>query len=351
MQTFFGVTPLQASRSIFPQFNAGAGLEDVNGGLTLVYLLSDHWFLGADASATQYLDQAARSPITISNTNATVAAASATIFRVSRMAVSPTLLRMMISGAIPMAPGLAQARAPAPACLRQRRPSSALSVFQQEQAMSPAQRIKRWLPLVTKASHRAGVPVAWINAVMRVESGGRTMLGENQPMVSSKGAIGLMQVLPQTFEEMRAQYRLGSDPFDPKNNIPAGAAYLRWLRGKYGYPALFAAYNAGPERVDDLLAHGKALPAETQSYVIRVGAILGKVGGPDGTFIIAATFTRPDGSPVQIDPMAVSTVRAPLPGEYPPEVQSVLAVGKLTQGVREDASHVTAAIRARGGRV
>jgi outer membrane protein len=74
MQTFFGLTPLQASRSIFPQFNAGASVEDVNGGLTLVYLLSDHWFVGADASATQYLDQAARSPITIINTNASVAA-------------------------------------------------------------------------------------------------------------------------------------------------------------------------------------------------------------------------------------------------------------------------------------
>jgi outer membrane protein len=72
MQTFFGVSA--ASRSLFPPFSAGAGVEDVNGGLTMVYLLNTHWFLGADASATQYLDQAARSPITISNTNATVAA-------------------------------------------------------------------------------------------------------------------------------------------------------------------------------------------------------------------------------------------------------------------------------------
>ena len=74
MQTFFGVTPLQASRSAFRPFSAGAGLEDVNGGLTVVYLVNRHWFLGADASATQFLDHAARSPITISNTNATVAA-------------------------------------------------------------------------------------------------------------------------------------------------------------------------------------------------------------------------------------------------------------------------------------
>jgi outer membrane scaffolding protein for murein synthesis (MipA/OmpV family) len=73
MQTFFGVSPLQASRSVFPQFDAGSGPEDINGGLSIVYRLNKHWFWGADATATKYLDQAARSPITISSTNATVA--------------------------------------------------------------------------------------------------------------------------------------------------------------------------------------------------------------------------------------------------------------------------------------
>jgi outer membrane scaffolding protein for murein synthesis (MipA/OmpV family) len=74
MRIFFGVSPRQAFRSIFPQFNTGAGLEDINGGLTIVYLLTSHWLVGADASAKQYLDNAARSPITISNTNTTVVA-------------------------------------------------------------------------------------------------------------------------------------------------------------------------------------------------------------------------------------------------------------------------------------
>src|SRR5471032_1688620 len=126
----------------------------------------------------------------------------------------------------------------------QAKPHPALSVFQQEQAMTPAERITRWKPIVGTASRRAGVPAAWINAVMRVESGGRTMLSEKLPMVSPKGAMGLMQVLPPTYAEMRAQLRLGPDAFDPKNNISAGAAYLHWLRVKYGYPAMFAAYNA-----------------------------------------------------------------------------------------------------------
>jgi soluble lytic murein transglycosylase-like protein len=226
-----------------------------------------------------------------------------------------------------------------------------LSVFQQEQAMTPAQRITRWKPVVTKAARRAGVPVAWINAVMRVESGGRTMLTETQPMVSSKGAIGLMQVMPATYGEMRVQYALGPDPFNAKDNISAGAAYLRWLRGKYGYPVMFAAYNAGPGQVDDLLARGKSLPAETRAYVVRIGAILGKAGGPDGSAIDAVKLTRPDGSDVLIDPLAVSAVRDVLPGEYPDGVQTVLTMGRLTQGVRETAAAATAAIRIRGGKV
>jgi outer membrane scaffolding protein for murein synthesis (MipA/OmpV family) len=71
MQSFFGVNPPQASRSIFPQFSATASVEDINGGLTLVYLMNKHWFWGADATATKYLDDAARSPLTISNTNMT----------------------------------------------------------------------------------------------------------------------------------------------------------------------------------------------------------------------------------------------------------------------------------------
>lgn len=73
MRTFFGVSPTQAMRSRFRQFAIGSGLEDINGGITIVYLLNKHWFWGADATATQYIGGAARSPITISNTNATVA--------------------------------------------------------------------------------------------------------------------------------------------------------------------------------------------------------------------------------------------------------------------------------------
>ncbi|HET7085253.1 MAG TPA: lytic transglycosylase domain-containing protein [Rhizomicrobium sp.] len=218
--------------------------------------------------------------------------------------------------------------------------------------MTPAELVKRWKPMVAKASRRFGVPVAWINAVMRVESGGRTMLSEGVPMVSGKGALGIMQVLPQTYTEMRTQYRLGPNPFDPNDNIQAGAAYLRWLKGKYEYPVLFAAYNAGPQRVDDLLANGTPLPAETRLYVDRVGGILNGSGGRDGTTIDTVRLTRPDGSQVLIDPFVVHSIRAAFPGEYAPGVQSVIQMGgRLTQGVREDLAAVTTAIRVHGGRI
>jgi membrane-bound lytic murein transglycosylase B len=225
-------------------------------------------------------------------------------------------------------------------------------VFAKEQAMTPAQLVKRWKPMVATASRRFGVPVTWINAVMRVESGGRTMLSEGTPMVSEKGAVGIMQVMPQTYTEMRTQYRLGPDPFDPNDNIQAGTAYLRWLKSKYAYPAIFAAYNAGPQRVDDLLVQGTPLPNETRGYVDRIGGILNGSGGRDGTYINAVSLTRPDGSPVLIDPLVVSSVRVTLPGEYAPGVQSVVRMGgRLTQGVREDLAAVMATIRMRGGRI
>ena len=218
--------------------------------------------------------------------------------------------------------------------------------------MTPAQLVKRWQPMVVKASRRFGVPITWINAVMRVESGGRTMLSEKMPMVSAKGAVGIMQVMPKTYAEMRTQHRLGPEPFDPNDNIQAGTAYLRWLKSKYEYPALFAAYNAGPGRVDDFLAQRTPLPDETRAYIDRIDGILNGPGGRDGTTINAVRLTSPDGSAVLIDPLVVRSVRAALPGEYAPGVQSVVRTGeRLSQGVREDLAAVSAVIRMRGGRI
>src|SRR5262249_52072015 len=103
----------------------------------------------------------------------------------------------------------------------------------------------RWTPYVKEAAQRFDIAEEWIRAVMRMESGGRTDIG-GRPITSQVGAMGLMQVMPATYNEMRAQYGLGSNPYDPHDNVLAGAAYLKWLHDRYGYPKMFAAYNAGP---------------------------------------------------------------------------------------------------------
>ncbi|HWM61898.1 MAG TPA: MipA/OmpV family protein [Rhizomicrobium sp.] len=72
MQTYFGVTAAQASASIFPRFNAGSGLRDVRGGVNIIYRLSPRWFVAGDASVTRLMGDAARSPISISDTNVMV---------------------------------------------------------------------------------------------------------------------------------------------------------------------------------------------------------------------------------------------------------------------------------------
>jgi hypothetical protein len=115
---------------------------------------------------------------------------------------------------------------------------------------------------VTEASQRFGIPEHWIIAVKRAESAGDVRA------VSSAGALGLMQVMPDTWAALRVRYSFGRDPYDPRDNILAGSAYLREMFDRYGnVPAMLAAYNAGPARYDDYLHKGRALPAETQAYV------------------------------------------------------------------------------------
>lgn len=69
---------------------------------------------------------------------------------------------------------------------------------------------------------------------------------------------------------LRAAHGLGNDPDDPRDNILAGAAYLRLMYDRFGYPGLFAAYNAGPERYAGHLATGRTLPGETRAYLARL---------------------------------------------------------------------------------
>jgi len=113
---------------------------------------------------------------------------------------------------------------------------------------------------IAEASHRFRVPERWIRAIMHLES------ARDPRAVSRKGAVGLMQIMPDTFAELRLRHQLGRDPYDPHDNILAGAAYLRELYDRYGSPGFLAAYNAGPGRYEASLK-GRPLPAETRAYV------------------------------------------------------------------------------------
>src|SRR6185312_12369828 len=90
---------------------------------------------------------------------------------------------------------------------------------------------------------------------------------------SRAGAMGLMQLMPGTWAAIRQRLGLGLDPDDPRDNILAGTFYLRLMYDQFGYPGLFAAYNAGPARYAAHLATGSALPGETIAYLQTVGGV------------------------------------------------------------------------------
>ncbi|MGO4128708.1 transglycosylase SLT domain-containing protein [Inquilinus sp. YAF38] len=131
--------------------------------------------------------------------------------------------------------------------------------------------IAYWEPQIQKASKRFNVPPEWIREVMRIESGGRSTWKGGQPITSSAGAQGLMQVMPATYEELRQKHSLGRDPYDPENNIMAGTAYIRELYEMYGSPGFLGAYNAGPGRYRQYVEDGRSLPPETRRYMDIVG--------------------------------------------------------------------------------
>jgi hypothetical protein len=124
---------------------------------------------------------------------------------------------------------------------------------------------------ITEAAKRFRLPPAWIRAVLGAESAG------DQRATSRKGAMGLMQIVPDTWSDLRVRYRLGADPYDPHDNITAGSAYIRELVDRYGSPGWIAAYNAGPGRYEASL-EGRRLPAETRAYVAVVLSAISKDG-------------------------------------------------------------------------
>lgn len=98
----------------------------------------------------------------------------------------------------------------------------------------------------------------------------------------------MMQVMPDTWAELRIRHALGRDPFEPRDNILAGTAYLREMWDRYGnVAAMLAAYNAGPSRYDEYRVADRPLPAETRAYVASLAPIL-HGEAPSGTAAAAA---------------------------------------------------------------
>jgi soluble lytic murein transglycosylase-like protein len=128
---------------------------------------------------------------------------------------------------------------------------------------------ERWQTLIAEAGTRFEIPQVWLQAVIRAESAGCEAI-DGHPITSPAGAIGLMQLMPATWKELRERLALGIDPYNPHDNIVAGAAYLRELYDRYGAPGFIAAYHAGPKRYKAYRLGESSLPAATLDYLHRV---------------------------------------------------------------------------------
>ncbi len=181
---------------------------------------------------------------------------------------------------------------------------------------------------IAEAAHRFGIPEHWIRIVMRAESAGDVRA------LSHAGARGLMQVMPATWAELRVRYGLGRDPWDPRDNILAGAAYLREMHDRFGAPGFLAAYNAGPRRYEEHLATGRPLPLETRAYLADLAPRLG-LAAPD-----AVAVAPPDPNAWTRAPLFVARFDASPDGDP--------ATSNVQPSRRLDADAGTAAVQSNG---
>ena len=135
----------------------------------------------------------------------------------------------------------------------------------------PSREIPSVIPygaFVTEAAYRFAIPERWIRTVMRAESGG------NAHAISSRGALGLMQIMPESWVQLGVHCALGVDSFHPHDNILAGAAYLREMLDRFRSRGFLAAYNADPQHYAEHLATGRPLPGETEAYVAKMKSLI-----------------------------------------------------------------------------
>jgi soluble lytic murein transglycosylase-like protein len=144
--------------------------------------------------------------------------------------------------------------------------------------LSRAESTDRLAKIIEEASDRFAVPARWIRAVIQIESGG------DRHAISPRGAMGLMQLMPDTWVELGVRYGLGFDPFDPRDNVFAGTAYLWEMHDRFGSAGFLAAYHAGPSRYEHHLATGQPLPPDTVAYVAAVAPLLGDEHGERTAF-------------------------------------------------------------------
>ena len=114
-------------------------------------------------------------------------------------------------------------------------------------------------PYIAEASKRHGVSFPLVKAIIKAES------DFNPKAISKKGALGLMQIMPENLEILQIQ-----DPFDPWENIMGGTRYFRMMLDRFNgkLPLSLAAYNAGPTVVDRY----NSIPPfkETEDYIEKV---------------------------------------------------------------------------------
>jgi len=185
-----------------------------------------------------------------------------------------------------------------------------------------------WGPYIHAAAARFGVPERWIREVMRQESGGQQYL-RGQLTTSSAGAMGLMQVMPGTYEGLRQRYGLGPDPYDPRDNIMAGAGYIREMYDRYGSPGFLAAYNAGPNRVDDYMAGASSLPNETVNYVASIAPRLGNGSPMSGPLAVYAEAASPM---IAAEPPPTAPASTPLPAYLPEPLPPSVQLASVSAG-------------------
>jgi hypothetical protein len=229
--------------------------------------------------------------------------------------------------------------------LSQPEPASAPSVHDAEDALGPRTLLDRWNPVVRAAAEKFHIPALWLRAVMRNETGGRTVQQGDKPIVSHAGAQGVMQLMPDTYNQMAEHHGLGADPFNPRDNVYAAAAYLAWLKDRYGFPGMFGAYNFGPGNWEDHLHKKRSLPAETRNYVKQITAYL---KDSDAGVVHAVHLTRPDGHAIAIDTGSISAIVAVPGGQYAPGSQAVVFMGSKRQAVKESLVQVAERLRVQG---